>query len=194
MRRWLLVVAAIVGCSGSEQPLVPAPVTKKPVPVDPGEPVGLPAGYVEVRPDRIVPLGEQDALLLVDEPDNLVLPVFIGGTEGASIAGRLSGVPPIRPLTHDLLDHVLLALHAKLVQVQVDELRRDNENGGIYIGSILVRAEGRVVKLDARPSDAVALAIGDHVAIYVKRAVLEEAGYKWDEVQKQLQTMAGSAG
>ena len=189
--RTLLVVLA-VGCSGS-QPLVPAPIAKPPPPVDPGEPTGLPAGYVVVRADRIVPLGEQDALLLVDEPDNLVLPVFIGGTEGISIAGRLAGTPPIRPLTHDLLDHLMAKLHATLVQVQVDELRRDGE-GGVYIGSILVRADGHVFKLDARPSDAVALAIGDHVPIYVKKAVLDEAGYKWDDVQRQLMQMAGSAG
>jgi uncharacterized protein len=187
MRRLLLVLA--LGCSGS-QPLVPAPVVKQ-APVDPGEPTGLPKGYVEVRADRIVPLGEQDALLLVDEADNMVLPIFIGGTEGLSIQTRLLHEPPVRPLTHDLLDQMLVKLKAKLVQVQVDSLRQDAQ-GGVYIGSVFVRSEGHVFKLDARPSDAVALAIGDRVPIYVAKSVLEEAGYKWDEVQRQLQ-QSGSA-
>lgn len=189
MKRALLLVVA-VGCTRE-----PAPAPKCPPPapavVDPGEPTGLPAGYVEVQPQQVVPLGEQVALLLVDQPDNLVLPVFIGGTEGASIDTRMRHEPPPRPLTHDLMDHVMDKLHAKLVQVQVDSLRRDAD-GGVYIGSIFVRSQGTVIRFDARPSDAVALAIGNHVPIYVKRAVLDDAGYKWDEVQRQLQ-QAGSA-
>lgn len=147
----------------------------------------MPAGYVEMKPERVVSLGDADALLLVDEPDNLVLPIFIGGTEGQSIDTRMRGVPPPRPLTHDLLDHVLQKLHAQLVQVQIDELRRSDE-GGIYIGSIFLRANGHVIRLDARPSDAIALAIGNKVAIYVARKVLDDAGMKWDELQKQLQS------
>ena len=191
MKRALLAVVA-VGCSGGPAPVAEAPPAKPAPVVDPGEPTGMPAGYVEVQPAQIVPLGEQVALLLVDEPDNLVLPVFIGGTEGASIDTRMRHEPPPRPLTHDLMDHMMDRLHAKLVKVQVDELRHDMQ-GGVYIGSIFVRAEGRVFHLDARPSDAVALAIGNHVPIYVKRAVLDEAGYKWDEVKRQLPLTAGSA-
>ncbi len=189
MKRAMLFLA-VVACSRgpAPEPPKPAPEAK---PVDPGEPTGLPPGYVEVLATQIVPLGDQDALLLVDEPDNLVLPVFIGGTEGASIDTRLRHEPPPRPLTHDLLDHLMERLHGKLVQVQVDSLRHDGE-GGVYIGSIFVRAEGTVFRLDARPSDAVALAIGNHVPIYVKRAVLDEGGYRWDDVQRQLQ-QAGSA-
>jgi len=186
---WLALVLA--ACTREPAPAPKCPPPTPPAAVDPGEPVGLPAGYVEVRPAQVVPMGEQVALLLVDEPDNLVLPVFIGGTEGASIDTRMRHEPPPRPLTHDLLDHLMEKLHAKLVQVQVDSLRRDGE-GGVFIGAIFVRSEGHVMRLDARPSDAVALAIGNHVPIYVKRAVLDDAGYKWDEVQRQLQQL-GSA-
>ena len=187
-RACLLVVAAACTREPAPAPKCPPPAE---VAVDPGEPVGLPAGYVEVQPDRVVPLGEQYALLLVDRADNVVLPVFIGGTEGASIEGRMQHEPPPRPLTHDLLERVMEKLHGKLVQVQVDSLRRDRD-GGVYIGSIFVRSQGTVIRFDARPSDAVALAIGSHVPIYVKRAVLDEAGDKWDAVERQLQQV-GSA-
>lgn len=158
------------------------------MPAEPSEPIGLPAGYVEMKPERVVALGDQgDALLLVDVPSNSVVPIFIGGTEGASIDARMRGTPRERPLTHDLLDHVLEKLHAQLVQVQVDELR-DTEDGGVFIGSIYVRASGRVFKLDARPSDAIALAIGDHAPIYVARQVIDKVGLHWDELQRQLAT------
>ncbi len=180
-----LLVALLIACTHPPPPPPPAPPPK---PVEPSEPVGLPAGYVAVTPESVVTVGDegQAALILVDAADNFALPVFIGGTEAASIYGRMHGEKPPRPLTHDLLDHVLSRLHATLVQVQIDELRK-SASGGTFIGSIYLRLEGgRVIKLDARPSDAIALALGNHVPIYVKRSVLEDAAMKWDELQKQL--------
>lgn len=193
--RWLAVVAVVFGCANPPPPVAPVAGPSHAKPAEPSEPIGKPLGYVEVTAERVLTVSEdQAALLLVDAPDNWALPVFIGGTEAASIFARLHGEKPPRPLTHDLLDHVLGTLHATLVQAQVDELRK-TADGGTYIGSILLRLEdGRVIKLDARPSDAIALAIGNHVKIYCKRTVLEEAGYKWDEIQKQLATMRGSEG
>jgi bifunctional DNase/RNase len=189
----VLTALLVIGCANPPPPA--APVTPaKPVVAEPSEPTGKPLGYVECTPERVIAVdSDQAALLLVDAPDNWALPVFIGGTEAASIVARLHRESPPRPLTHDLLDHVLSRVHATLVQVQVDELRKSGE-GGTFIGSILLRLEGgRVIRLDSRPSDAVALAIGAHVPIYVKRTVLEEAGYHWDAVQKQLQQMQSGA-
>src|SRR5262249_35428984 len=91
------------------------------------------------------------------------------------------GTPRFRPLTHDLMDSTLHELHAKVVKVQVDELR-----DGVFIGSIFVRSGNRVFRVDARPSDAIALAIGNHVPIYVARAVLDEAGIRGDDLQHRL--------
>ena len=153
----------------------------------------MPAGYVEMKPNRVVPLQDSGALLLVDLPSNSVVPIFIGGTEAQSIMLRLDRKVFKRPLTHDLLDHLMQQLHATLVKVQIDELQ-DEGDGGTYIGSIFVRANGRVFKLDARPSDAIALAIGAHVPIYVARSVIDKTGMKWDELLKEIETPPAAPG
>jgi len=176
-----LIALCLFACAAPAPP-PPAPHVAPAAPALPSAPTGLPAGYVEMKPDRVVAVGDgEGALLLVDVPSNKVLPVFIGGTEAASIDARLRGIERPRPLTHDLLDHVLVELHAKLVQVQIDDLRDKT-----FIGSIFVRANGRVIRIDARPSDAVALAIGDQVPIYVARAVIDAAGEDWNAVKQQL--------
>jgi bifunctional DNase/RNase len=184
MRAHVLAVWFAAACASAPRPAPVTPLPPRP-PAEPSEPTGAPANYIEMKPDRVVQLGDSGALLLVDVASNSVVPIFIGGTEAASIEGRLTGEPPIRPLTHDLLDHVLQKLHASLVQAQVDELR-ESAGGGTFIGSIYVRANGRVFKLDARPSDAIALAIGSHVPIFVAQRVIDQVGQRWDQLQNQL--------
>ena len=183
-----LVIVALLGCTHPPPPA--APVAPPPKPAEPSEPVGLPLGYVEMRLEKVLDIDSQSGLILVDERDNYALLVVVGGTEAMSIYTRMHGEKAPRPLTHDLLDHVLAKLHASLVQVQIDELR-----GTTFIGSIYLKLEGgRVIKLDSRPSDGIALAIGAHVPIYVKRTVLEQAGLPWDQVQKQMSQAQGNEG
>ena len=142
---------------------------------------------VTVPPTQVVDLPEGGAVLLVDEADQIAVPIFIGGTEANSIQLRLRGEHFVRPLTHDLLDEMLRRLNAKLAKVQVDDLR-DNT----FIGSVTLVAAGKVQHFDARPSDAIALAVGNHVPIYVKRTVLDRAGVKLDQLQQMLAPMTGS--
>jgi bifunctional DNase/RNase len=183
VRRFLVIglVAAACGAPASHvaQP-APPPVAPAP-PAEPSLPTGMPAGYVEMRPAQVVELPDGAALVLVDPAGTRALPIYIGGTEAASIDLRMRGASAPRPLTHDLLDALLRSLHATLVKVQVDDIRDDT-----YIGSIFVRANGRVFVLDARPSDAIALAIGDHAPIYVASAVLAQGGMPLDQLRQQL--------
>ena len=185
MRAWLAVVA--IGCAAA--PPRPVVVASPPRPVARSEPAGKPEGYVEMRAERVVGLGAGGAVLLVDQANHIAVPIFIGGTEATAIEGRLRGEPPIRPLTHDLLDQILLRVHAALVKVQVDAVRDDT-----FIGSIYLRIEGRIVKLDARPSDAIALALGSHVPIFVAQGVIDHAGLNWDDLQRQLANQPTDAG
>lgn len=127
-------------------------------------------------------------MLLIDEANNRVLPIFIGGTERHAIELRLRGASFVRPLTHDLLDAAVKKLRGTIVKVQIDELRPNTDGeGGTFHGSVYIRSGRRVLRLDARPSDAIALAIGNRIPIYCAEAVLGEAGMSKDELLKQLE-------
>ncbi|MBI5532706.1 MAG: bifunctional nuclease family protein [Deltaproteobacteria bacterium] len=115
-------------------------------------------------------------VMLVDADQKIVLPIFVGGTEALSIELRLDHRRYQRPLTHDLLDSVMRELRGELEKVHVNELR-DN----VYIGAVFVRDGRRVAEIDARPSDAIALALGADAPIFVARAVIEKAGVRREE-------------
>jgi uncharacterized protein len=181
-----IAVALMVGCGGAASPPAPAVPAATVAAEAPPDPVVKPAGYVEVHAMRVVPLDGSAALLLLDEASDVIVPIFIGGTEAASIEHRLRGTAPPRPLTHDLLDAAVKKLRGSIVKVHVDALR-----DGTFHGSVYLRAGRRVLRLDARPSDAIALAIGNRAPIYVARQVLDEAGVPRDELLRQLPAGAG---
>jgi bifunctional DNase/RNase len=179
VRAALLILLIACGSAPLPPPPPPAP---PPAPAEPSESSGIPTGYVDAHVLEVVPLGDDGgAVLLIDETSGLVLPIFIGGTEATSIALRKRGTKPPRPLTHDLLDAMVKKLGGEIVKVQVDELR-DNT----FFGSVFLRVGKRIVKIDARPSDALALAIGNKLPIYVAKKVLEQAGVPADEIKNKL--------
>ena len=129
------------------------------------------AGYVRVRAMSHSAPGMSHAVLLVDDTQQKVVPIFIGGTEALSIKLRLAGRQYVRPLTHDLLDKVLARLGGKLLRAQVDAIEHN-----VYIGTIVIDQNGKAMALDARPSDAIALAIGHRAPIYVARNLVDAVG------------------
>jgi bifunctional DNase/RNase len=181
MRAYLLcTVIAIAGCGGAPPTPLPAPPPVAPV-EPPLEPVEKPPNYVEVHAKQVVDTGGGAAVLLLDEATNLIIPIYIGGTEGMSIGLRIRGEVAPRPLTHDLMDAAIKKLKGSIVKVHVDELRE-----GTFHGSVYIRSGRRLLRLDARPSDAIALAIGNRAPIYVAQQVLDEAGVQRDELLRQL--------
>ncbi|MEM1032175.1 MAG: bifunctional nuclease family protein [Myxococcota bacterium] len=131
----------------------------------------LPAGYREME----VRLEESEAgplMLLVAPGGETVLPVFINGTEGYSLKLRLEGKRYRRPLTHDLMDRVVGQLGAKVMRAQVDRLV-----DGAYHAKLILERNGALLPFDARPSDAVAIAIGHGAPVYASPAVLRRAGH-----------------
>ena len=137
-----------------------------------------PDGYVRMRPiARSGSFG--NAVLLVDIDNAVVVPIYIGGTEAMSIQLRLQGRKFTRPLTHDLFDAFAAKMDAKMLRAQVDSL---DEN--IYIGTIIFDKDGELITFDARPSDAIALAIGNTVPIFVSDALIEQAGIQTDKLDE----------
>ncbi|HOX46539.1 MAG TPA: bifunctional nuclease family protein [Myxococcota bacterium] len=139
-------------------------------------PAGCPPGFTAMDVLGVMPMEGSQAVVLKHPTQRLVLPIWIGPTEAFSIQLRLDRKSFQRPLTHDLLDAAVQQLGGQLTRVQVDDLRDST-----FIGTIFLRQGQRGLSLDARPSDAIALAVGNRVPICVAQKVLERAGLRDQE-------------
>lgn len=141
-----------------------------------------PPGFVEVFVAGVIPGEQGHTVVLTDAPRERFLPMAIGGTEALSIHLRLERRAFERPLTHDLLEQVLRELGGRVVMVHVHDLK-----GGTFHGTLFLEAKGKMLAFDARPSDAIALALGNDVPIFVAKRVLEEAGIRPSDIPAEPQ-------
>ena len=125
-------------------------------------------GEVRVVGIRVEQPANQPVLLLRESEGDRYLPIWIGQTEANAIILEQQGVEPVRPLTHDLFRDVIGALGHTLKEVRIVDL----QEGTFYAD--LVFDSG--VRVSARPSDSVAIALRMGVPIFVEEAVLDEAG------------------
>ncbi len=116
-----------------------------------------------MSPQRVVVLRQTDV--------EHYLPIWVGPFEAESITVALQEVEISRPMTHDLLKNLFTLFNGKILRVEIVALKED-----IFYGSIIAEAGGKVINMDSRPSDAVALAVRAHVPILVSQAVMDEAG------------------
>ena len=119
----------------------------------------------------LAPTPEGHALVLTDEAHRIIVPIFIGESEALAIALRIERRVAPRPLTHDLLDTLVSRLGGRLVLVRIDDLRND-----VFHAAVVVTRGGEVIEVDSRASDAVVLAVGHGMAVYVAPGVIREAG------------------
>ena len=115
-------------------------------------------------------------VLLREVGGSRYLPIWIGAVEATAIAYEQQGVKPARPLTHDLLRDILTALEAPLRQVEITELREN-----VFYAELVI---GDGVRVSARPSDAIALALRVGSEIYCAEDVLDEAGIEIPEAEE----------
>ncbi len=115
----------------------------------------------------------QQVVILKELDGERRLPIFIGKPEGDAIAFHLNGVSVPRPLTHDLAANILNKLDARLSHVLINDLRNQHFYASIvmHIGD-----DEQEIMLDARPSDAIAIAVRLDCPIFVDEHVLDEAG------------------
>lgn len=123
----------------------------------------------------------QPVLLLRESDGDRYLPIWIGQTEAAAIALEQQGVQPARPLTHDLVKDLIAALGHRLKEVRIVDL----QEGTFYADLVF----DKDIRVSARPSDSVAIALRVGVPIYAEEPVLSEAGLimpdeREDEVEK----------
>ena len=109
-------------------------------------------------------------VVLKDVSSDMVLPIWVGIFEANAIALELEKTATPRPMTHDLLQNMARGLNAQVQKVVVSELRDDT-----FYAVIWMDHAGETVAMDARPSDAIALALRWDCPIYVNREVLEQS-------------------
>jgi bifunctional DNase/RNase len=120
---------------------------------------------------RVSLMSAQRVVVLRQTELERYLPIWVGPFEAESITVALQEVEISRPLTHDLLKNLFTLFNGKIIRVEIVALKED-----VYYGNIVAEADGKVVNIDSRPSDAIALAVRAHVPVLVSQAVMDEAG------------------
>jgi uncharacterized protein len=111
-------------------------------------------------------------VLLRDNEERNFLPIWIGMFEAAAIAMELQDFKPPRPMTHDLLIKFCTSLGATIERVVINEI---NENTFFAVIELIKEGDEEKIKIDARPSDAIAVAVRTKVAIFVSESVMMKA-------------------
>ncbi len=143
-------------------------------PLDSGAPLrehGNMGELIEVQIEGIYQAdsgGTTSRFVLVSDGDRK-LPILIGGFEATAITLPLEGTRADRPQTHDLIKNILDRVDIRLDRVVIDDLWN-----GIYYAKLYLRSGKEEMEIDARPSDAIALAVRFDAAIYVADAILDQ--------------------
>ena len=114
------------------------------------------------------PVTKTPIVVLKDHDNKVNLPIWIGLLEATAIATELEGIRMARPMTHDLLRNVFEELGARVIRIEITELKENTYYAAIHVG-----VGGRERMIDSRPSDAISLALRTNSPIFVARAVLE---------------------
>lgn len=122
------------------------------------------------------PVTKTPVVLLKDEKEEVTLPIWVGLLEATAMATELEGVKMARPMTHDLMRRIVEEVGASVRRIVVTDLRENT-----FYAQIDLLIAGHLHTLDARPSDAISLALRMGCPIFVSRDVLAASGSKDEE-------------
>ena len=116
------------------------------------------------------PVSNSPIVVLKDDDEKFFLPIWVGIFEANAIALQLENVTTPRPMTHDLLRNMIAELDAQVTRVVINDLRDST-----FFAQIRLTFGSKTLEVDARPSDAIALALRTEAPIYVAQSVLDQA-------------------
>lgn len=122
------------------------------------------------------------ALVLSEANGLRRLPIIIGGFEAQAIAIELENMKPSRPLTHDLVKNFAESFSIQLKEVIIHSLKE-----GVFYSKLICEGNGKEVEIDARTSDAIALAVRFKCPVYTYESIISSAGIRLDQEQEQEQ-------
>ncbi|MGZ3494508.1 MAG: bifunctional nuclease domain-containing protein [Thermodesulfobacteriota bacterium] len=126
---------------------------------------------MEVKGVSIDTIGHSPVVLLADKEEKKALPIWIGLLEATAIDKELKNMTSPRPMTHDLLHSILTQVQVKVNEVKIVDLK-DNT----YFATLFLKSNKGVIEVDARPSDAIILALKSKIPILVATKILDEQG------------------
>jgi uncharacterized protein len=135
---------------------------------------------VQVQVRAVLPFNSGRAVFIGN--DEKVFVIYVDESVGAAITMFMNSTPKERPLTHDLMGHLMTALGAKVERVIINDLKSETYFARLIISAENELFEKKIVELDGRPSDCLALAISQSAPIYVSREV-------WDEVEDRTDVL-----
>ena len=125
---------------------------------------------MKIRGLMMDPVTNMPIVILKDAQGNSILPIWVGVYEANAIALEIEKVVTPRPMTHDLIKTLLTGLHTGVRKIVVNELKEDT-----FYAVIWLEREGKLISVDSRPSDALAIALRLDCPIYVDESVLQNS-------------------
>jgi bifunctional DNase/RNase len=126
---------------------------------------------------------QRPILLLKEKEGDRYLPIWVGAFEASAIALELSNIKTPRPMTHDLIINILRDLNVKIDTIEVCDIK-DNT---FYAYLNLKFTRNKTLRVDARPSDAIAIAVREKCSIFSSETVLKQAGIRIQSIDEEIE-------